>query len=91
VENAVDYGGHSVIEVGFVVAGKKLSQCRSEMWNVSVIVVPQNEIDSRGPVVGEVLVAWGVEEGVGVIVRQSVVVLVECSVGYGDAKRSVMV
>ena len=56
-----------------------------------MIVVPQNEIDSRGPVVGEVLVAWGVEEGVGVIVRQSVVVLVECSVGYGDAKRSVMV
>ena len=56
-----------------------------------MIIVLQNEIDARVPVVGEILIPWCVEERRGVIVRQGVVFLVECSIRYGDAKRSVMV
>ena len=80
MENAVDYGGHCVVEAGFVVAGKKSSPSRSEVWDISVIVVLQNEINARVPVVGEILIPWCVEERRGVIVRQGVVFLVECSI-----------
>ncbi len=81
----MDYGCQCVVEMCFVVAGEKSSPRRSKVWDVSMVVVFQDEVDAGGPVVGEVLVAWVVEEGGGVFVGRGMIVLVKCGVWNGDA------